>query len=167
MLPGTPSRPSFTVTVDLGGSAAGAGAGGVVVAAAGVAAGAGGGGAGGGGGGELVPPSCAWASHPRIAGAPNAKRAVNIKGATFVRAIFVLLVVSCGFGRQRSRGSAEERVTAAFAVEPPLGRISRAGSSIMVKRCETKESHVEPRSRRSARSRRDSTRSCGMSRAGW
>src|SRR6266478_8004725 len=97
MLPGTPSRPSFTVTVDLGGSAAGAGAGGgVVVAEAGVA-GTAGGGAGGGGGGEFAPePSCAWASQPRIAGAVSAMRAVNIKGATIVRAIVVLLVVSSG-----------------------------------------------------------------------
>src|SRR6266481_5433871 len=86
MLPGTPSRPSFTVTVDLGGSAAGAGAGGGVVVAA-----------GGGGGGEFAPePSCAWASQPRIAGAVSAMRAVNIKGATIVRAIVVLLVVSSG-----------------------------------------------------------------------
>src|SRR6185369_4260747 len=94
MLPGTPSRPSFTVTVDLGGSGAGVGAGGGV-AAAGVGAGVGtGAGAGGGGGGELaLPPNCAWASHPIIAGAASAKRAVNIKGATVVRAIVVLLVV--------------------------------------------------------------------------
>src|SRR5882672_11518101 len=98
MLPGTPRRPSFTLTLDFGGSAAGAGVGaGVTVAAAGVAGAAGGGGAGGGGGGEFAPePICAWASQPRIAGAVSAMRAVNIKGATIVRAIVVLLVVSSG-----------------------------------------------------------------------
>src|SRR5712675_1017769 len=94
MLPGTPRRPSFTVTVDFGGSAAGAGGGGVAVAAAGVGAGSGGGTGAGGGGGGVFEPSCAEAWHPTIAGAATVKRAINIKGATVVRAIVVLLVVS-------------------------------------------------------------------------
>src|SRR5947209_5403682 len=104
MLPGTPRRPSFTVTTDFGGSAAGAGAGaGATVAAAGVGAAAGGGGAGGGG--ELVcPPICACASHPTIAGAPSATSASNVNGATSFRAIFVLLVCLPALGPSLGHG---------------------------------------------------------------
>src|SRR4051794_2880544 len=96
MLPGMLRRPSFMVTADFGGSAAGAGvgAGGGAVAAAGVATGAGG---GGGGGGELAwLPSWACASQPSIAGALHATSAVNINGATIVRAILRSPVVSSG-----------------------------------------------------------------------
>src|SRR4051794_31463825 len=101
MLPGTPSRPSFTVTVDFfGGSGVGAGAGaGAGVGAGAAAVGAGGGGGGGGGGAFWAPePNSACAVQPMTADAATATTAVNIKGATIFRAILLIL-----FFREGSR----------------------------------------------------------------
>src|SRR5438445_9479328 len=135
MLPGTPRRPSFTTTVDFGGSGAGGAAAGAAVAAAGVATTAGAG-AGGGGGGEFaLPPSCACASHPRSAGAaPNAKRAVKIKGAAVVRAIVVLLGVLVRSLRPAwvPWGERAREREPPPSPKPPLGRSSPSGSSTTV-----------------------------------